>query len=564
MALDNLCSVDELLLAFLEGDGVHDALALAALEASLDDVELGRVNHERNLRHVGLGNHEVHEANHRRFTVNETVIHVHINDVSTILHLLESNRQRLLVVAVDDGLLEDGGPSHIAALAQVDEGLAVVLLAGLVVERLEAREAHHVGDIMLLTGLESRHHVRQALDVLIGGAAAATDGVDDTHLGKHTALIGHLSTLLIVATHGVGQTSVGVAEHPAVSGLGKVLHVRDHVLSAERAVETDRDGLGVAHGVPERLVGLARQGAARVVDDGTRHKHGDLLAPLLEVHVDGEHRSLRVEGVEDGLHEQHIDATVNQSLNLLDVRLDNLIVGAATERRVLHGGRHRQGLVGGADRTRGEAGLGGVLLGELHAALLRQLGRGLVEQVHLLLLVELVVSLRDHGGVEGVRLDDVRARREVRGVDLLDHVGAGDNENVVVALEVVGVVLVPLAAEVLLAELVLLHGGAHGAVNHHDALLHDLVDRVEGGGFLDGVHVLGVLGHGSCWREREGGRRQRVRESKPDLIGGKKLWLGAAVWDPGSRRATTGRDTRIAVGNSPRLALGCTSGYISA
>ena len=48
-ALDELRLLDELLLALLERDGVDDALALAALEARLDDVELGRVDHERQL-----------------------------------------------------------------------------------------------------------------------------------------------------------------------------------------------------------------------------------------------------------------------------------------------------------------------------------------------------------------------------------------------------------------------------------------------------------------------------------------------------------------------------------
>ena len=549
VALDNLRLVEELLLATLEGDRVHDALALAALQASLHDVELGRVNHEGHLGNIGLGHHQVDKLGHSGLTVDEAVIHVDINDVGAVLHLLEGDRQRLLVVAVDDGLLEDGGASHVAALTKVDERLAVVLLVRFVVQRLKAGEAHDVRDIVLLAGLVSRHHVRQALDVLVGGAAAATDSIDKSLLGEDTAVLSHLSTLLVVATHGIGQTGVGVAEHPAVSDTGQVLDVRDHVLGTERAVQTDRDGLGVAHGVPERLVGLAGQGAAGVVDNGAGHKHRDLLAPLLEVHVDGKHRSLRVEGVEDGLHEQHVDATVNQSLNLLVVRLHDLVVGATAERRVLHRGRHRQGLVGGADRTRREAGLGGVLLRELHAALLRELGSGLVEQVHLLLLVELVVSLRDHGRVEGVRLDDVRARREVRGVDLLDHVGARDHEHVVVALEVVRVVLVPLAAEVILAELVLLHGGAHGAVNHHDALLHDLVDLVEGGGGLDGVDPLGVLGHGGCSREtRGGGLGQRVAAYKIDRIErncgwGRPSGIETPPGDDGGKNAISGRKT---------------------
>ena len=46
---------EERLLAFLEADRVHDALALDALEAGLDDRPLRRVDHHRHARDVGLG-----------------------------------------------------------------------------------------------------------------------------------------------------------------------------------------------------------------------------------------------------------------------------------------------------------------------------------------------------------------------------------------------------------------------------------------------------------------------------------------------------------------------------
>ena len=50
--LDNAGLADELFLANLERNGVDNALALAHLEAGLDDMELGGVDHERDL---GLG-----------------------------------------------------------------------------------------------------------------------------------------------------------------------------------------------------------------------------------------------------------------------------------------------------------------------------------------------------------------------------------------------------------------------------------------------------------------------------------------------------------------------------
>ena len=49
MALDGGSVLPEGLLALLHGDGVDDALALAALEARLHNEELGGVDHEGHL-----------------------------------------------------------------------------------------------------------------------------------------------------------------------------------------------------------------------------------------------------------------------------------------------------------------------------------------------------------------------------------------------------------------------------------------------------------------------------------------------------------------------------------
>ena len=55
-------------------------------------------------------------------------------------------------------------------------------------------------------------------------------------------------------------------------------------------------------------------------------------------------------------------------------------------------------------------------------------------------------------------------------MDALDHVGAGQHEDVVVALEVAAVITETLAAEVGLLEPVALDHGAHRAVEDEDAL----------------------------------------------------------------------------------------------
>jgi hypothetical protein len=109
--------------------------------------------------------------------------------------------------------------------------------------------------------------------------------------------------------------------------------------------------------------------------------------------------------------------------------------------------------------------------------------------------LQLVVCLADAGAVEGVGLDDIRAALQVRGVDLGNHVWPSDHEHIVVALELVAVLRVALAAEVLLLQLELLDLRAHGAVNEDDALPHERIKLLKGCGLGNRVRPCCVAGN---------------------------------------------------------------------
>jgi hypothetical protein len=79
---------DELLLPRLEGDGVDDRLALHALEAGLDDLPLGGVDHHRHAADVGLGGDQLEEAVHRLDAVDHPLVHVDVDDLRAGLDLL--------------------------------------------------------------------------------------------------------------------------------------------------------------------------------------------------------------------------------------------------------------------------------------------------------------------------------------------------------------------------------------------------------------------------------------------------------------------------------------------
>lgn len=522
-ALDDLGLLNKVLLALLERDGVGDALALAALETRLEDVELGRVHHHGQAGHVGLRDGHVEELGHGGHAVEHAVVHVDVEHLGPRLGLVLRHVEGLVKLAVHDELLELGRAREVAPLPEVEEAKALEVDR----DRLQARDAH-LGQVYrggLDARLDGGHLLGEGPNVLRGGAAAAAEHVDEAEVGKLAHLLGEFVGPLVVAAHGVGQAGVGVGVHVADGrGGGERLHKGEHLRGAQGAVEANAHRLGMHDGDEEGLGRLAGEGAARVVhdgagDDGRQPGQVRVLVPKL---VNGEERRLGVERVEDGLHQQQVHAALDERLHLLLVGRDHLVKGAVAEPRVLHGGRDGQRAVRGADGAGDEAGLVGLLggdgLGRLHGEL-RRLEVDLVDQV-----LHAVVRLSDGGAREGVGLADVRTRGEVAMVDIADGVGLGDDEHVVVALDVAVVVLEPVTPEVRLRELVLLDGGAHGTVDDHNALGHGLVKVL--------VHLGSV--HGDCARHHPRSR-QPVSATTPPRPSARATYSPRG--GPGGRRS---------------------------
>ena len=70
----------------------------------------------------------------------------------------------------------------------------------------------------------------------------------------------------------------------------------------------------------------------------------------------------------------------------------------------------------------------------------------------------------------------------------LDHIGAGDGEDVVVPLQIMAVILEPLAAEVGLGQRMALDHRSHGSVEQGDAAGEKFPQQ--GIGFVIGKHGL--------------------------------------------------------------------------
>ena len=209
--------------------------------------------------------------------------------------------------------------------------------------------------------------------------------------------------------------------------------------------------------------------------NGDHHRQPDAF--LLEDVLDGEDAGLGVQGVENRLEQQNVRAAVNQAAHLFLVGEPERVERRRAEGRIVDIGRDRQGPVGRTERSGDEPRAIGGLRQPLVAGGTRDPRALEVQLVGERL--QGIVGLHDRRAAERVRLDDVGAGGEVLLVDFANHVGPRQAEQVVVALEVLGVIAKAFAAKVLLGQVVSLDHRAHRAVEDQDAMGELAMESVE-------------------------------------------------------------------------------------
>ena len=121
IALEQLGLLLESIDPFFHGDRIDDALALDATQTGFNDAPLGTVDHDGHAGDVGLAGDQVQKPDHGRLAVEHGLVHVDVDDLRAVFHLLPGHRQRLLVVPVEDHAGKSLGAGHVGALADVDE-----------------------------------------------------------------------------------------------------------------------------------------------------------------------------------------------------------------------------------------------------------------------------------------------------------------------------------------------------------------------------------------------------------------------------------------------------------
>ena len=79
-------------------------------------------DHDGHAGDIRLGGDEVEEGHHRRLGIEQTLVHVDVDDLRAVLDLVARHLQRGGVVTGRDQLAESCGAGDVGALADIDEG----------------------------------------------------------------------------------------------------------------------------------------------------------------------------------------------------------------------------------------------------------------------------------------------------------------------------------------------------------------------------------------------------------------------------------------------------------
>ena len=249
---------EECFLAFLHRDRIDERLALHAFEAGLDDREFRGIDHHRHAGDVGLGGDQVEELDHRLLGIDQALVHVDVDDLRAVGDLVARDVERGGVIAGGDQLAEFGRAGDVGALADIDEGNV-----GGQRERLEARRRISGAASGIARGGDAAHGLGDGADMLGRRAAAAADDIDEALARKAADLRGHELRALVIVAEFVGQAGIGIGADEGVGDVGELGQMRAHRVGAERAVEADGEGPGVAHRMPEGGRRLAGQACGR-------------------------------------------------------------------------------------------------------------------------------------------------------------------------------------------------------------------------------------------------------------------------------------------------------------
>ncbi len=296
--------------AVLQVHRVEDGLAADPLQAGLDDLGLGGVEHQRD---AGLGGEADGDLVHVLHAVLTRVVDADVEDVGALLHLVPRHGHARVPVAGQHGVAELLGPVGVRPLPHHEERRVLVERDGRV-DRRGAGLPRGVapGRLQVLAAVDDR------LEVLGARPAAAADHVHAQLGDEPGVVLGQLVGREVVVHLPVDhrrQAGVGQAgdRYPAV--LGEVAQMLVHLGGTGGAVDADDVGAKCVEGDQGGADLGAGEHAAGQLD---RHLDLERYLSAYGGHgaAAGDECGFGLQEVEDGLDEEEVDAAFQKSSRL--------------------------------------------------------------------------------------------------------------------------------------------------------------------------------------------------------------------------------------------------------
>ena len=226
------------------------------------------------------------------------------------------------------------------------------------------------------------------------------------------------------------------------------------------------------YGSQERQQSLPRESAAALRRKRQGKHDRQVFTFLLQNSLGSFQAGFHIERVERRLEQDDVHTAVHQSLHLLFIGVIQIHIGDSPEGGITHVRTHGSRLVGRTDRAGDEYRTSGMFRHKAIGHFARQPSGSEVYIAHLLL--HAVVSHRDGIRIECVGSKDVRTGIQVLAVNGLDHIRAGDAQQVVIAFQVTGPTGKLLAAIVLLSQFKPLDHRSHSSVQNQNTFFQEI------------------------------------------------------------------------------------------
>ena len=256
-ALNPTRPMQELRLALLERDGIYDALALDTHQSLFDNLPLRRIDHNRDASNVGLGSDEVKKGAQLLSRVEQTIVHVYIEQLRAGFDLVPRDLKRFFPATLSDQTEKSSRAGDIASFSYIYE-----VSFGIYLQDIQPGQKERALRLRGNMRLSVSYKIWKQGDVSGGRSAASTDDIDQPLIDEGLHVSRHLFRRFVVLAKRVGETRVGVGADIKRSNSRKLSEMGLHILGPERAIQTDAHERSMTDGRHESLERLPREGAA--------------------------------------------------------------------------------------------------------------------------------------------------------------------------------------------------------------------------------------------------------------------------------------------------------------